>query len=431
MTITIHRSRPLHGEFKIPGDKSISHRALMISALSNGTSEIRGLLESADISSTLQCLRDLGIEILQKGSLTLVHGRGLFGLTKPSKQLNAGNSGTTIRLLSGILTGQSFDSSLTGDDSLRKRPMGRVIEPLTQMGAILEASPSGTPPVIIRGKRPLRAIAYQLPIPSAQVKSAILFAGLFADGTTSVIEPLQSRDHTERMLGLSGEPGGVGRITRVQGGMVIQPAEYVVPGDFSSALFMVCAALLVPGSDIVLRNVGLNPTRTRALDILKAVGARIVVEDRSEKSGEPFGTIRARFSELSGSVVLDPGDIPMVIDEIPVLAAVLSVGGCSFSVNGGTDLRHKESDRISAIVRNLQSMGVPAAEKADGFAFESKKTVFPTAVQTSGDHRIAMAFAVAGMALDGSTTIPDAEIASVSFPDFWEHVNRFQEEERG
>jgi 3-phosphoshikimate 1-carboxyvinyltransferase len=229
------------------------------------------------------------------------------------------------------------------------------------------------------------------------------------------------------MLGLSVESGGVGRITRVQGGMVIQPAEYVVPGDFSSALFLVCAALLVPGSDIVLRNVGLNPTRTRALDILKAVGGRIVVEEQSEKSGEPFGTIRARFSELSGNVDLDAVDIPLVVDEIPVLAAVLSVGGCSLSVQGGTDLRHKESDRISAIVRNLQSMGVPAIEKADGFAFESKKTVFPTAIQTSGDHRIAMAFAVAGMALDGNTTIPGAEIASVSFPDFWEQINRFQE----
>ena len=426
MTITIHRSRPFLGEFRIPGDKSISHRALMLAAISDGTSEIRGLLASEDIESTIGCLRDLGIVVNRSDTVTLVGGRGLYGLGKPRRPLNAGNSGTTIRLLSGILAGQPFESSLTGDDSLSKRPMGRVIEPLTRMGAVIMATPSGTPPLTLHGKRPLRAIEYQLPIPSAQVKSAILFAGLLADGTTTVIEPIPSRDHTERMLGLVPEPDGRGRAIRVKGGMTLRAGQYLVPGDFSSALFLVCAALLVPGSDIVLRNVGLNPSRTKALDILTSVGAQILIEDQREMSGEPYGTIHARFSQLEGSIIIDPQSVPLVIDEIPVLAVTLALGACSLIVSGGADLRHKESDRISAIVRNLQSMGVPAQESPDGFAFESKKTVFPTAIQTMGDHRIAMAFGIAGMALDGEMKIPDAEIASVSFPGFWEHITRFQ-----
>jgi 3-phosphoshikimate 1-carboxyvinyltransferase len=338
-------------------------------------------------------------------------------------ELDAGNSGTTLRLMSGILAGQPFDSRMTGDDSLRKRPMSRVMEPLTQMGAILEPSSSG---ITIHGKKPLKAIDYILPLPSAQVKSAVLLAGLLAEGTTTVIEPIPSRDHTERMLGLVPEIRIDGRSHRVKGGMAIPGREYFVPGDVSSAIFFICAALLVPKSEILLRNVGLNPTRTKALDLLRSVGARIHVDELNEMSGEPYGTISVSTSELRGAVTIDAAVIPLVIDEIPALAATLAVAGCSFEVRGARELRHKESDRISSVVRNLQAVGVECEEYPDGFAFQSKKAVISAAIQTSGDHRIAMAFGVAGMALKGGMNIPDAEVASVSFPGFWECINRFQ-----
>ena len=426
MNITIGRSRPLVGEFQVPGDKSVSHRALMLSALADGTSEILGLLEADDTESTAHCLQQLGVKINRKGLATLVEGRGLSGLSQPKEDLDAGNSGTTMRLLSGILAGQPFRSTLTGDDSLRKRPMNRVIEPLSRMGAKLEASTSGTPPVTIHGKKPLQPIEYQLPVPSAQVKSAIILAGLFADGTTRVIEPVLSRDHTERMLGLDIGTGKRGRSIRVGGGMAIPPRQYRVPGDISSAMFLICAALLVPKSEIFIRNAGLNPTRTRALDLLGSVGAKIRIEGVEEISGEPYGTVSAAFSHLKGEVRIDPSTIPLVIDEIPVLAATLAVAGCAFEVRGAGELRHKESDRISAIVRNLREMSVAVEEYPDGFAFESKKAVIPAVVETSGDHRIAMAFAVAGMALDGGMAIPDHEVASISFPGFWDSIRRFQ-----
>ena len=426
MNVTIHHSRPLIGEFQAPGDKSVSHRALMLSALANGSSEIHNLLDAQDTHSTLRCLQDLGIKIRREGSLTIVDGRGLYGLTEAMGDLDAGNSGTTIRLLSGILAGQPFTSRLTGDDSLRKRPMNRVIEPLTMMGAVLDASASGTPPVAIHGKKPLRAIEYRLPFPSAQVKSAVLLAGMYADGTTAVVEPIPSRDHTERMLGLIPEKGARDRTLRLRGGVSIPPRLYEVPGDFSSAIFFICAALLVPHSKIVLRNVGLNPTRTKALDLLMSVGGRIRIEGHNEAAGEPYGTISATFSRLEGSIVIDPATLPLVIDEIPVLAATMAAAGCSFEVRGANELRHKESDRISAIVRNLQAMGVTTVEYPDGFAFESKNDVLGATIQTLGDHRIAMAFGVAGMALKGEMTIRDAEVASVSFPDFWKSVNQFQ-----
>lgn len=426
MNITIHQSRPLTGEFHIPGDKSVSHRALMLSALAKGTSEIHGLLEADDTGSTIRCLRSLGITVEQTGPITRIVGRGLHGLKQPTEDLDAGNSGTTIRLLSGILAGQPFDSRLTGDDSLKRRPMNRVIDPLTKMGAILEAGNSGTPPVLIRGKMPLKAIEYVLPIPSAQVKSAVVLAGLLAEGTTTVVEPVISRDHTERMLGLAAEIRSDGRSYRVQGGMMISPREYYIPGDVSSALFFICAALLVPGSEIVLRNVGLNPTRTKALDLLRSVGARIRVSDLNEMSGEPYGSISVSSSELHGGVTIDGATVPLVIDEIPALAATLAVAGCNFEVRGARELRHKESDRILSLIRNLRAVGVQCDEYPDGFAFQSKKAVIPAAIQTSGDHRIAMAFAVAGMAVRGGMIIPDAEVASVSFPGFWKSINRFQ-----
>lgn len=304
--------------------------------------------------------------------------------------------------------------------------MNRVIEPLSRMGAKLEASTSGTPPVTIHGKRPLQPIEYQLPVPSAQVKSAIILAGLFADGTTRVIEPVLSRDHTERMLGLDIGTGKRGRSILIGGGMAIPPRQYRVPGDISSAMFLICAALLVPKSEIFIRNAGLNPTRTRALDLLGSVGAKIRIEGVEEISGEPYGTISASFSHLKGEVRIDASTIPLVIDEIPVLAATLAVAECAFEVRGAGELRHKESDRISAIVRNLREMSVAVEEYPDGFAFESKKAVIPAVVETSGDHRIAMAFAVAGMALDGGMAIPDPEVASISFPGFWESIRRFQ-----
>ncbi len=426
MKITIGRSRPLLGEFQVPGDKSISHRALMLSAIANGTSEISGLLDAHDTQSTVRCLQQLGVRINRKSSATVVEGRGPYGLIQSQEMLDAGNSGTTMRLLSGILAGQPFSSGLSGDDSLKKRPMNRLIEPLTRMGARMEATGSGTPPVTIHGKKPLQPIEYILPVPSAQVKSAVILAGLFAAGTTTVIEPVLSRDHTERMLGLTSGVDGRGRLISVTGERTISPRRYHVPGDISSAMFLICASLIVPKSEIVLRNVGLNPTRTRALDLLGSVGAKIRIEGVEEISGEPYGTISAQHSQLEGGVRIDSSAVPLVIDEIPVLAVTLAVAGCSFEVRGAGELRHKESDRISAIGRNLREMGVIVEEYSDGFAFQSKKDVISAAVETSGDHRIAMAFAVAGMALNGGMTIPDPEVASISYPGFWETIKRFQ-----
>lgn len=422
----VRRSRSLRGEIRIPGDKSISHRALMIAALAEGESEIRGFLNAGDTGSTAECLKSLGVRITTKNDMVVVRGEGLHGLKKAAKPLDAGNSGTTMRIMAGILSGQPFESTLSGDKYLCRRPMKRIIDPLSEMGARIHASPQFTPPLHIQGGAPLRPIEYKLPIPSAQVKSAILLAGLYASGISSVIESQPSRDHTERLLGLPVESrDGLRRIS-IAGGMRISPMKLAIPGDISSAAFFFVAALLVQGSDIILRNVGLNETRRAVLDILKSVGGDIEIEDERLSGGEPSGDVRVKASVLRGTIELSGSQIPLVIDEIPVLAVASAVSGGIFILTGASELRGKESDRIFLMVKNLRALGLDVDEYADGFSFEANKKLISTRIESNGDHRIAMAFGTAALALDGEMKITDAESAAISFPDFWNSLLKFQ-----
>ena len=408
------------GTVTVPGDKSISHRALMISALANGTSEIHGYLDAADPHSTLQCLRDLGVDIQIEDSIITVRGQGLHGLRAPSRILDAGNSGTTIRLLTGILAGQSFSTTITGDDSLRQRPMKRIIEPLSRMGARIQSSETQTAPLTIAGVSPLHPMDYRMHISSAQVKSAILFAGLFADGITRVSETTQTRDHTERMLGLTPVKSGDSFLIEVVGGTELRAQRFQVPGDVSSAAFLISAALLVPHSELQILNVGLNPTRTRMIEFFRSVGGSIVTTSESTVAGEPLGDLLVRSSELHGSVELGGKQVVELIDEIPIIAVTLALSGCSLAIRGATDLRNKESDRIRSIVINLRLLGVEVEEYADGFAFQPKNPLIAAECNSFADHRIAMAFGVAGLVLNGHTVITQSECVDISFPSFWE-----------
>jgi 3-phosphoshikimate 1-carboxyvinyltransferase len=422
----ITTSKGLRGTVTVPGDKSISHRALMISALARGQSEIAGLLNAADPTSTRKCLAALGIQFDWSSDVLRVHGRGLRGLQAPKSILDAGNSGTTIRLLSGILAGQPFSCGITGDDSLRSRPMNRIIEPLKLMGAHLEATSAGTAPLAIHGTSPLQPIDYQMPMSSAQVKSAILLAGLFAAGTTRVSERTATRDHTERMLGLKTTRSAGGHSVEIEGGREIEPGRFQVPGDISSASFIVSAALIVPGSEVRICNVGLNPTRTRILDFYRSMGAFISVLDEHIVAGEPIGDLLVKYTELQGDVWLDAHAVAELIDEIPVIAVTLALTGAGLTVHGAADLRAKESDRIRSIVENLRSMGGEVEEYPDGFAFQSKKSLLPAKCDSFGDHRIAMAFGIAGLALKGETIIENADCVEISFPDFWSLLDGIQ-----
>jgi 3-phosphoshikimate 1-carboxyvinyltransferase len=398
----------------------------MIAALANGESRIAGLLDAADPTSTKTCLSTLGIQFEWKGEFLSVHGRGLKGLQAPQTILDAGNSGTTIRLLSGILAGQPFASTISGDESLCGRPMKRIIDPLSEMGARIEGTPKGTAPLRILGTYPLRPIEYQMPISSAQVKSAILLAGLFADGTTRVVEKTVTRDHTERMLGLTTTRSALGHSVEVEGGREIQPGEFQVPGDISSAAFLVSAALIVPHSEIRIRNVGLNPTRTRILDFYRSLGASISILDEKIVAGEPIGDLLVLSTELQGNVWLDGNAVAELIDEIPIISVTLALSGVGLTIQGAADLRAKESDRIASIVANLRNLGLDVEEYADGFAFQAKKSLLHARCDSFGDHRIAMAFGVAGLALSGETTIQNAECVDISFPAFWNLLETLQ-----
>lgn len=422
----VTKSKGLRGTVRVPGDKSISHRALMISALAKGQSEIAGLLDAADPASTRTCLSTLGIGFEWKGELLCVQGRGLKGLQSPKTVLDASNSGTTIRLLSGILAGQPFSSTITGDDSLRSRPMRRIIEPLSLMGARFASTPGGTAPLTILGSFPLLPIEYRMPISSAQVKSAILLAGLFADGTTRVTERAATRDHTERMLGLKTTRSTEGHIVEIEGRREIEAGTFQVPGDISSAAFMISAALIIPNSEIRIRDVGLNPTRTRILDFYRSLGASILTTNERIVTGEPIGDLLVKSTELQGNVWLDDNAVAELIDEIPIIAVTLAVSGAGLTVRGAADLRAKESDRIRAIVANLRCLGLDVEEYPDGFAFQSKKALIHARCDSFGDHRIAMAFGVAGLALSGETIIENAECVEISFPAFWRLLDNLQ-----
>ncbi|MHB8157156.1 MAG: 3-phosphoshikimate 1-carboxyvinyltransferase [Desulfocucumaceae bacterium] len=425
----ISRSGRLKGTVTVPGDKSISHRAVMLGSIAEGKTVIKNFLTGEDCLATMNCFKELGIsfEGPQEGEL-IVHGKGLYGLEEPSCMLDAGNSGTTIRLILGILSGQPFLSFLSGDESLSKRPMGRVIEPLKKMGAtILGRRESTLAPLAIKGGS-LVPIDYISPVASAQVKSSILLAGLYAKGQTSVTEPAKSRDHTERML----KCFGVNVITEgnrvaVNGGSPLKGVQIAVPGDISSAAFLMVAAVLIPGSDVTIVNVGTNPTRDGIIVALRKMGAAIELLNPREINGEPVSDIRARYSELTG-IVLEGDLIPRMIDEIPVFAVAACAARGETTVRNASELKFKESNRISAIVEELKKFGVNIAELDDGFTVRPGNKLRGVAVETRKDHRIAMSMTVAGLISEGETLIKECDCVNISFPGFYDLLKTIEKE---
>jgi len=407
------------GSICLPGDKSISHRYAMIAAIAEGETRIRNFSTGADCHSTLGCVRALGIEIEGTGTEFTVHGMGLGGLRRPPADLDAGNSGSTIRMLSGILAGQAFASRIFGDESLSRRPMQRIMKPLAAMGARIRAREDKFPPLEIEGAG-LRPIDYELPVASAQVKTCVLFAGLFAEGTTSVTEPVRSRDHTEIALREFGADLTVEkrRIT-VAGRPRLEGREVTVPSDLSSAAFFIVAALLVPGSHLTIRGVGLNPTRSALLDFLVGMGARIRVAELESRSGELVGDIVVEHAPLRGGTI-EGALTAALIDEIPVLAVLGAATEEGLTVKDASELRIKETDRIRTVVDNLRRMGVAAEELPDGLVVPGRQRFRAGEFDSFLDHRIAMAFAVGALAADGESVIRHAEAASVSFPEFWQ-----------
>lgn len=417
MSFKVTKSAPLRAELVVPGDKSISHRAIMLGALSNGPCVITNFLEGEDCLSTMAAMRKLGVEIehAEPGTV-IVHGtRGRF--TAPDSDLDCGNSGTTVRLLSGILAAQPFRTRLTGDASLSKRPMRRVITPLTAMGARLSANGErDTLPLVIDGG-PLTGIRYEMPHASAQVKSAILLAGLFASGRTTVVEPAPSRDHTERMLEyFQVRPVRQGNEITIHGGQTLESRDFRVPGDISSAAFWLVAAAARPGAHLHLDNVGLNPTRTGVLAVLVRMGARLREIVESDE-GELSGVVEIEGGQLNGTVI-EGDEIPNVIDEIPALAVAAALANGTTTIRGAAELRVKETDRIAAIAANLRAMGVPVEEFDDGMEITGGTRLRGARLPSFGDHRIAMSFAVAGLFADGETIIEDVECVATSYPTF-------------
>jgi len=422
----ITRASNLSGRLTMPGDKSMSHRAAMFAAIAEGTTKIGNFAASADCASTLGCLSTLGIGVEREGSNVTVKGAGKNGFTKPKSDLDCGNSGTTMRLMAGILSGQRFESVLTGDESLQKRPMKRVIDPLTHMGASI-ASENGCAPLRIKGSG-LAGLEYRLPVASAQIKSCVLLAGLFADGETTVIEPTPTRDHTERMLRWFGcelieETADSGKRITISGDHVLKANDFVVPGDVSSSAFFLVAAACLPGSSLVLENVGLNPSRIAVIDALKRFGANIDIQNERIVYNEPVGDIAVSglIAQSGESHVLKGEIIANLIDEIPILAVFGTQLDGGLEIRDARELRVKESDRITSVVTNLRAMGAEVSEFEDGLKVE-RSNLTAAAIDSFGDHRIAMAFAVAGLLATGETEIIGADCAAVSYPSFFEDL---------
>jgi 3-phosphoshikimate 1-carboxyvinyltransferase len=431
---TVHPARYLTGGVEPPGDKSISHRYAMLAALAEGTTELRHFSAAADCHSTLSCMKALGAEVESEKDTLRITGRGSEGLRASKHALDAGNSGTTMRLLAGILAGQRFRSTLTGDASLQKRPMRRVMSPLREMGADIRARDDNFAPLEIHGGK-LRAIEYRMPIASAQVKSAVLLAGLFAEGETRVTEPARTRDHTEIALeefGAAIERHGGN--TSVQGLFAgngknkLTAKSLEVPGDLSSAVFFIAAASLLADSNILIRNAGLNPTRTAILDVFAGMGASIQMPSLKSSHGELVGDIGVKGAALKGGVI-EGNQIPLVIDELPMLAALGPYTEQGIEIRNAAELRVKESDRIAALAENLRRMGATVEEREDGLKIEGRSAgkLHGAEIDPRGDHRIAMAFAVVALAAEGPTVIRDAGCAAVSYPDFFVDLNRLAE----
>ena len=407
----------------MPGDKSISHRAAMIAALADGPTEISNFSTARDCAATVSCLRELGVSIEERdGKLKIA---GAQKLETPRRQMDCGNSGSTMRMLAGVIAGHDLTAELFGDDSLSSRPMRRIIEPLELMGAQVEAT-DGKPPLRIHGSSNLRPITYKLPVASAQVKSAILFAGLNANGPTTVIETSQSRDHTERLFNAFGVPVISDDLSHtIEGPARFAGGSITIPGDVSSAAFFVAAAMLLPGSELVIESVGLNPTRSTFLSVLKSWGADISETDVRLECNEPVGTVKVRggLSSATSDRILSGSVIPSLIDELPLLAVVGTQIQGGIEIQDAGELRHKESDRLTATAKNLQAMGAEVTELPDGLRISSPTRLHGAELDSFGDHRIAMAFSVAALIAGGETEIHGSESAAVSFPEFYELLN--------
>lgn len=419
----------MRGTITVPGDKSISHRAVMLGSIAEGETVVENFLTGEDCLATMKCFREMGVSFQGPHSGRLIiSGLGLRGLKEPRRVLDAENSGTTMRLMAGILAGQPFFSVITGDESLTARPMGRVVDPLTRMGAVIMGRNGNTlAPLAIRGGN-LKAIDYQSPVASAQVKSSVILAGLFAEGWTFVTEPSKSRDHTERMLNYMGAGVEVrGNRVGVPGGSVLRGGKITVPGDISSAAFLMVAAAVTPDSDLTIREVGTNPTRDGIIEALRRMGAEIRVLDTREVNGEPVSDVRVRTSALRGTVI--EGDlVPRLIDEIPVLAVAASVARSGTVVREASELKVKESNRIAAVVGSLRKFGVDISELEDGFLVRPGNLLKGAEVDPGRDHRIAMAMAVAGLISRGKTVISDAQYVNISFPGFFDVLKSIEKE---
>jgi 3-phosphoshikimate 1-carboxyvinyltransferase len=430
---TISPGGSVSGVVELPGDKSISHRYAILAALAEGASEIRNFSPAADCASTLECCRRLGIAVDAKGEHVRIAGKGLDGLKASRRAIDAENSGSTIRMLSGVLAGQRFTSTITGDSSLRRRPMRRVVDPLRQMGADIRSTDGDRAPLEIRGGK-LHGIDYTLPVPSAQVKSAILLAGLYADGLTIVRESVRTRDHTELALREFGANVTVAKDqVRIEPRPKLQPRQLIVPGDLSSAVFLIGAALVLPESSLMLHNVGLNPTRTRVLDFLISIGAAINLASVQSRDGELIGDVSVRHAPLVGGSI-SGAQVAEMIDELPMLAALGPFTEKGIEIHDAQELRVKESDRIATLAEGLRQMGARLEEFPDGLRLEGHESGAGTAtsklrgakVNPQGDHRIAMALAVAALGAEGDTVIKDSECVGVSFPEFFKTLERLR-----
>ena len=434
----IKTAKGLRGEIQIPGDKSISHRSVMFGALAKGTTEISHFLQGADCLSTIGCFQEMGIEIENTKEKIIVHGKGLHGLSAPSKILNVGNSGTTTRLISGILSGQAFASTLSGDASLNSRPMNRIMEPLQMMGADIQSKfINGCAPLLINAHLPvggnptLTGIHYHSKVASAQVKSALLLAGLYAEGTTTVTEPNLSRNHTELMLNEFGAQVTTSLNPDNSAVISITPCEelyghaIVVPGDISSAAYFIAAGLLVPDSELLIQNVGINPTRAGILKVCKAMGANITYLNRHSGNGEPTADLLVKTSSLHGTTI-EGALISSLIDEIPMIAVMAAFADGTTIIKDAAELKVKETDRIWTTTEGLKSMGVDVTPTEDGMIIHGGNPVHGGTVSSYLDHRIAMAFSIAGLAAEGCTTILDSQCVDVSYPDFFQTLEKIQ-----
>ena len=423
----LHKTAHIRGEITVPGDKSISHRSVMFGSIAKGTTEIHNFLEGADCLSTIGCFRRMGIEIENKSGTVIVHGKGMHGLTAPSGTLDCGNSGTTTRLISGILAPQNFDVTLTGDESIQKRPMKRIIEPLSMMGADIKSiRGNDCAPLKICGM-PLAGIHYTSKVASAQVKSAILLAGLYADGLTTVTEPQVSRNHTELMLKFFGA-----ELESKETSVTIWPATELfgnridVPGDISSSVYFVAAGLILPNSEVLIKNVGINPTRAGLIKVCEAMGADLTLLNENHGNVEPTADLLVRTSSLKACTI--EGDIiPTLIDELPTIAMMACFAGGTTVIRDAAELKVKESNRIAIMVENLRAMGADVEETEDGMIIHGGKPLHGAVVDSHKDHRIAMTFAVAALAAEGETEILDADCVNISYPAFYEELERLTE----